>query len=104
MIGCLATTDRYLEGYKSNSTIQIEEREKGEGLEVDTLAVRAMLKVDLYVEFLSLDMLKVRTHKLLREEKRREQKRTEENRREESRGEQKRGEQKRTEQKRRGES
>ena len=59
MIGCLATTDRSFERYRSNTIIDTEERQGEDRLGSDSSSARAMLKVDLNIESLSLDMLKV---------------------------------------------
>ena len=59
MIGCLATTDRSFERYRSNTIIDTEERQGEDRLGSDSSPARAMLKVDLNIESLSLDMLKV---------------------------------------------
>ena len=59
MIGCLATTDKSFERYRSNTIIDTEERQGEDRLGSDSSPTRAMLKVDLNIESLSLDMLKV---------------------------------------------
>ena len=59
MIGCLATTDRSFERYRSNTIIDTEEKQEEDRLGSDSSPARAMLKVDLNIESLSLDMLKV---------------------------------------------
>ena len=50
MIGCLATTDRSFERYRSNTIIDTEERQGEDRLESDSSSARAMLKVDLNIE------------------------------------------------------
>ena len=59
MIGCLMTTDRITDGLSSSSIADIRDELREDDGRSNSVFVRAVLKVDLTVESITLDMMKV---------------------------------------------